>query len=118
MDIVKYFNDLSREESLKIPEVKEYSDRLDSEITRIQNFRCNKNVLTKIIFPISSITSNIRLRKLKIDKENFLRRLNSDVLLYDHSEFDDILTSLECTAKFYKPVAVRDYVVSKTKKKK
>ncbi len=118
MDIVQYYNELSKEETLKLDEVKEYSDNLNNEITRINNLKCNKNIFMKIMHPVSAISSSIKLKRLNREKKEFLHYLNTDILLYDHSEFSDLISSLECTAKYYKPVAIREYVKEKTRKKK
>ena len=110
MDIVNYYTEISKQESFKIKEVREFSDTLDDEFNRVVNLKFNRNIIQKIIHPFVTIKSNIDYRRLNKIKKEFNYYLDSSVLLYDNGDFGEPDKDLEGAATYYKPQAIKEYV--------
>ena len=110
MDIVKYYTEVSKEEIFKVKEIKENSDELNSELKRVTNLIINRSLIEKLIHPVITIKSNIEYNHLKKIKRNFDSFVESDALIYVDEELGDIVSDLECAARYNKPKMLREYI--------
>ena len=108
-----YYKELSKKEALKDKSVKDFSDNLDGELTRINNLRFNTSVVSKLLHPFRTIRTYYDYRRLTALKDEFDCYMDSDVLLYDNCYSGDTIEDLEGSARYYKPQAIKNYVKTK-----
>jgi hypothetical protein len=79
-----YYQKKGKEEALDIPEVKEYYNELQIDITRISHLKTG--VVQVLIHPIRTIRTKQELKRLKREKAMFDEVLDAPALKFDYGE--------------------------------
>ena len=110
MEIVSYYNEVSKAELKKRKEIVDFDTSVTGEISRIENLQVSN--IQKLLHPITTIRTMFRYKRLLKIKKQFDEIVNSDILMYDKEGSGDLEEALSGAAKFYKPQYVLDYVRS------
>ena len=110
MDIVAYYTEISKREILENKEIKEFNEKLESELLRVSNLKFGSSVVSKLLHPIRTLKNNSEYKYLKTVRNEFDSYVASDVLMYVDEEHGDLVSDLESAARYFKPRLIREYV--------
>lgn len=104
---------ISKTETLKIKEVKDYQDSLDNGIQEITNFRMNNKGIRKLLHPIKTVRNSIRFRRLNKSKNELDKLLDIGVLQFEKESTGEVEQDLVNSAYKFKPAYIKEYVHNK-----
>lgn len=110
MDIIDYYTEVSKKEVMDVKEVKDFSEKLNSELSYVTNLKYGRSIIQKIMHPIVTVKSNRSYKKLNNIKDKFDSFINSDVLQYVDEETGELATDLDYAARHSKPAVAREFV--------
>ena len=112
MDIIDHYTEISKKEVMNVKEVKDFSEKLESELLYVTNLKYGRSMIQKIIHPIVTVKNNRNYKRLNILKEKFDSFVNSDVLQYVDEETGELATDLDYAARHTKPTMAKEFVKS------
>jgi hypothetical protein len=107
------YKEISKIETLKIKEVKDYQESLDNGIQEITNFRMNNTGIKKLLHPIKTVRNSIKYKRLIKSKNELDKLLDTGVLQFEQESTGEVEQDLVNSAYKFKPAYIKEYVNNK-----
>ena len=117
MGIIEEYDSISKEKLGKEQDIVQYKNELDTNITRLSNFKANNTLFTLLLHPIRTIRVKKELQRLENTRNTFQRALDASIVMYMYEESGILEEDLIHAMEHSKPKYLRKFMAKNPVKK-
>ena len=110
MEIIKKYNELSKEQLQKDEIISNYNDNLNVCIDNLQKLKVSQNITTIILHPIKVIRNNRELKRLTAIRNDFKELYDANLVRFMEEESGNIDKDLQNAMNMTKPKVLKRFI--------